>query len=167
MSPQVKAITGTNEVLQGGYATVEGYSYAIPPCTGSCDGSKQDLAAFAAALEKSPLSICVNAGAWNDYTGGVMSAKACGPSGAMYQDHCVMATGFNTTASTPYWIVRNSWSSTWGEDGYVYLEMAKNTCGLADDATIPHVKLDLTDAEKAEAEVNREAMYQRATKGPY
>ena len=152
----MKQIKGQNEVLQGGYATLEGFSYAVPPCTGSCDGSKQDLAGFAAALEKSPLSICVNAGAWNDYTGGVMSAQACGPSGAQYQDHCVMATGFNATAPTPYWIVRNSWSSTWGERGYIYLEMKKNTCGLADDATIPHVKLDLSAEEEAEASRNRE-----------
>jgi len=78
---------------------VTGYSYAVTPCTGTCDGSKQDLAGFAAALEKSPLSICVNAGSWNDYTGGVMSAQACGPSGAEYQDHCVMATGFNATGN--------------------------------------------------------------------
>ena len=77
-----------------------------------------------------------------------------------------MATGFNTTGPTPYWIVRNSWSSTWGEDGYVYLEMAENTCGLADDATIPQVKLDLSEEEEAEAATNREAMYQRATMGP-
>ena len=44
--------------------------------------------------------------------------------------------------------------------------MAKNTCGLADDATIPHVKLDLTDEQAVEAAANRELMYQRATKGP-
>ena len=66
-------------------------------------------------------------------------------------------------AQLGYWIVRNSWSSTWGEQGYIYLEMAKNTCGLADDATIPEVKLDMTDAELAEAAVRRELMYQRAT----
>ena len=35
------------------------------------------------------------------------------------QDHCVMATGYNTAGPTPYWIVRNSWSSTWGEEGYI------------------------------------------------
>ena len=85
-----------------------------------------------------------------------MTSAACGPMGAMYQDHCVMATGFNATAPTPYWIVRNSWSSTWGERGYIYLEMKKNTCGLADDATIPHVKLDLSAEEEAEASRNRE-----------
>ena len=28
--------------------------------------------------------------------------------------------------------MRNSWGTTWGEDGYVYLEMSENTCGVAD-----------------------------------
>merc|ERR1719486_1394127 len=101
----------------------------------------------------------------NDYTGGVLTSRACGSMAAASQDHCVMATGFNTTAPTPYWIVRNSWASTWGESGYIYLEMAKNTCGLADDATIPHVKLDLTEEQHAAAEVRREEMFQRATQG--
>lgn len=166
MTSKVSAIDGETQQLTGGFATVTGYKYAVPPCTsGGC--TTQDLDKFAAALEKSPLSICVNAGNWNDYTGGVMTSAACGPMGAMYQDHCVMATGFNSTAPTPYWIVRNSWSSTWGESGYVYLEMSKNTCGLADDATIPTVKLDLTPEEEAEAAANREAMYQRATRGPH
>merc|ERR1712118_569926 len=98
-------------------------------------------------------------------TGGVLTSAACGPMGAMYQDHCVMAVGFNSTAPTPYWIVRNSWASTWGEEGYIYLEMAKNTCGLADDATIPEVKLDLSAEKAAEAAVRREAMYHAATRG--
>jgi C1A family cysteine protease len=74
-----------------------------------------------------------------------------------------MAVGFNTTAPTPYWIVRNSWATTWGDQGYIYLEMAKNTCGLADGATIPTVKVDLSEAETAQVAVRREAMYQLAT----
>lgn len=153
---------GPMEQLSGGYAAVTGYSYAIPPCTqGAC--KNQDLKGFAAALEKHPLSICVNAGAWNDYTGGVLTAAGCGSMAADAQDHCVMATGFNTTAPTPYWIVRNSWASTFGEMGYIYLEMAENTCGLADDVTFPTVKLDMTDVEAAEAAARREDMYQRAT----
>jgi len=161
---KVEAINGPMEQLQGGYAQVTGYSYATPPCTqGAC--ANQDLKKFAEALEHTPLSICVNAGVWNDYTGGVMSSAACGPMGAMYQDHCVMAAGFNSTAPTPYWIVRNSWASTFGEEGYIYLEMAKNTCGLADDATIPTVKLDLSEEKAAQAAVRREEMYQQATRG--
>jgi len=159
---KVAAITGEYKQLQGGYAQVTGYKYATKPCTsGSC--ANQDLTALANALEESPVSVCVNAGAWSHYTGGVMSSAACGPMGADYQDHCVMAVGFNSTAPTPYWIVRNSWSSTWGEQGYIFLEMAENTCGLADDATIPTVKLDQTVEEVAEAATRREAMYQKAT----
>merc|ERR1711988_1003476 len=161
---KVNQITGELEQLQGGYAQVSGYSYAVKPCTsGAC--TNQNLKGLAAALEKTPLSVCVNAGTWNDYTGGVLTSAACGSMGAASQDHCVMAVGFNSTAPTPYWIVRNSWATTWGEQGYIYLEMAKNTCGLADDATIPNVKVDLSEEEAADAEIRREAMYQIATQG--
>jgi len=158
---KVAAIDGPLQELSGGFAQVSGYHYAVPPCTsGGC--TTQDLNKLAQALETTPVSVCVNAGPWNDYTGGIMTAATC-PADAALQDHCVMATGFNTTAPTPYWIVRNSWASSWGEQGYIYLEMSKNTCGLADDATIPTVKLDMSDDEKKQAAIGREAMYQRAT----
>merc|ERR1711904_674855 len=161
---KVSQITGMNEQLSGSYAQVSGYSYAVKPCTqGAC--AHQDLKGLAAALENTPLSVCVNAGGWNDYTGGVLTSAACGSMAADAQDHCVMAVGFNSTATTPYWIVRNSWATTWGEQGYIYLEMAKNTCGLADDATIPDVTVDLSEQEALEAERRREAMFQLATQG--
>lgn len=162
---KVKAINGEYEQLSGGYVAVTGYSYAVKPCTGSCTGESQDLKGFATALEKAPLSVCVNAGVWNDYTGGVLTASACGSPAADMQDHCVQAVGFNSTAPTPYWIVKNSWATTWGDQGFIYLEMAKNTCGLADDVTIPEVKIDLSEEEAREAAISREAMYQQATFG--
>merc|ERR1711907_664506 len=159
---KINAINGSEAELTGGYAVVTGYSYATPACTsGSC--TSQDLDKLAAALEETPVSICMNAGNWNDYTGGVMSSLQCGNMGADYQDHCMMATGFNTTAPKPYWIVRNSWASTWGEKGYIYLEYSKNTCGLADDATIPTVALGLTEEQEARAAASRERMYMQAT----
>merc|ERR1712136_355075 len=110
---------------------------------GAC--GKQDLQGLAAALEATPVSVCVNAENWNDYTGGVMSSAACGSSGASYQDHCVLATGFNSTAPTPYWIVKNSWSTTWGEGGYIYL--------------------DMSDDEALKAAAKREEMFLRAVGG--
>eukprot|EP00933_Yihiella_yeosuensis_P020881 TRINITY_DN16650_c0_g1_i3.p1 TRINITY_DN16650_c0_g1~~TRINITY_DN16650_c0_g1_i3.p1 ORF type:complete len:387 (+),score=73.86 TRINITY_DN16650_c0_g1_i3:93-1253(+) len=159
---KVEQINGPDQTLSGGYAQVSGYSYATKPCTeGPC--KNQDLAALAAALEKGPVSVCVNAGVWSDFTGGIMSSAACGDMGADAQDHCVMAVGFNAGAPTPYWIVRNSWASTWGNQGYIYLEMAVNTCGIADDATIPTVKVDLSEQEIAEASARKDQMYQRAT----
>jgi len=145
----------------GGFAQVAGYHYATPPCIqGECDS--QNLTALAAALEKTPLSICVNAEKWSDYAGGVMTAAACGSMSAEAIDHCVMLVGFNAKVETPYWIVRNSWGSEWGDGGYIYLEMANNTCGLANGATIPELMLNQTEQEKAKAEVLREAMYQFA-----
>merc|ERR1712080_573397 len=160
---KVAQINGQYEQLSGGFAAVTGYSYATKPCTqGACE--HQDLNALAAALEKTPVSVCVNAGVWNDYTGGVMTSNACGSMAAADQDHCVQAVGFNSTAPTPYWIVRNSWATTWGDQGYIYLEMAKNTCGLADDATIPDVKVDLSQ-DALDIEIQKEAMYQMATQG--
>jgi len=76
-----------------------------------------------------PLSICVDAETWSSYTGGIMSV--CGNS----VDHCVQAVGINTEASTPYWKVRNSWGTSWGESGFIQLEYGKNLCDLASDAT--------------------------------
>merc|ERR1712039_605204 len=94
-------------LYQGGFAPVRGYSYATPPCfEGACDN--QDLGKLAAALEESPVSVCVNAGNWIEYKGGVMTSAACGSMNASSQDHCVMAVGFNRSAPIPYWIVRNS-----------------------------------------------------------
>ena len=47
--------------------------------------------------------------------------------------------------------------------GYIYLEMAKNTCGVADDATIPEVKVDLSEEEARDAAARRAAMFRRAS----
>merc|ERR1711862_318217 len=159
---QIDSMAGADAELSGGFAQVSVYTYATPACTsGSC--ANQDLKKLAAALEETPVSVCVNAGAWNDYTVGVMTSAQCGDMGADSQDHCVMATGFNPTAPKPYWIVRNSWASTWGEMGYIYLEYDKNTCGLADDATIPKVTLNLTPEQEAKAAASRASMFNQAT----
>merc|ERR1712136_666073 len=111
-----QAVESQLVLTSGGYR-VDLSAQQITSCTPCTSGGcrKQDLWALAAAMEATPVSVCVNAENWNDYTGGVMSSAACGSSGASYQDHCVLATGFNSTAPTPYWIVKNSWSNTWGE----------------------------------------------------
>ena len=121
----------TETTFAGSYAQVANFSFATKPCFRECD--HQDLHELEANLRKrGPASICVNAGEWDNYVGGVMSASACGNYSFAFLDHCVHLVGFNAEHETPYWIVRNSWDTTWGEDGYVYLEMSENTCGVAD-----------------------------------
>jgi len=86
------------------------------------------------ALVQGPISVCVAAEQWQTYTGGVLSVCP----GQV--DHCVQAVGFNTTAPTPYWIVRNSWGTSWGEQGYIWLSMATNNgdiCHIQEYMTYP------------------------------
>jgi len=78
-----------------------------------------------------PLSICVDAQPWQFYSSGVMTRSQCGTS----LDHCVQIEGYDTSSSTPYWNVRNSWGPRWGEKGYIRLQYGMNTCGLAQEAT--------------------------------
>ncbi|XP_029378826.1 pro-cathepsin H isoform X1 [Echeneis naucrates] len=54
-------------------------------------------------------------------------------------NHAVLAVGYGETNGTPYWIVKNSWSTTWGINGYFLIERGKNMCGLAACSSFPVV----------------------------
>jgi len=112
--------------------TVTDYKYAVPACeSGKCKNQDED--GLKAALNKNgPLSVCINAEDWNSYTSGVASFSCSGAYNKL--DHCVQLVGYDATASTPYWKVRNSWGSSWGENGFIRLPMGVNACGIADEA---------------------------------
>merc|ERR1711879_190235 len=117
-------------------AKVSGFAYATPPCKrGSCKHQSEEKLA-AALASKGPISVCVNAGGngWQHYKKGIYSKKCSGAEKKL--DHCVQLVGFDKTGDTPYWIVRNSWNTDWGEKGFMRLKMGKNLCGIADEATI-------------------------------
>mmetsp|Transcript_8728 Transcript_8728/g.12110 ORF Transcript_8728/g.12110 Transcript_8728/m.12110 type:complete len:437 (-) Transcript_8728:1755-3065(-) len=120
----------------GHYAVVDDYAFATQPCNELNSCNHQDLESLALALNEMPVSVCLNAANWDDYIGGVMSADACGGNGLQDMDHCVSAVGYNSSETGGYWIVRNSWSTDWGDDGYIYLEFNSNTCGIANEATV-------------------------------
>jgi len=82
-----------------------------------------------AALNNGPPSVCVAADAFQTYRSGIL--KSCPGS----IDHCVQAVGYDTTDN--YWIVRNSWGTNWGEQGYIRIEMGRNLCQINQDATFP------------------------------
>jgi C1A family cysteine protease len=112
------------------------FKYAIDPCkSGPCpEQDEVKMRAQLAAL--GPFSVCVNAQTWNDYQGGVMQGADCsGDAGGI--DHCVQVVGYDLTQN--YWMVRNSWNTNWGDNGYIYLEMGTNTCAIADVVTFATV----------------------------
>ena len=116
-------VTGTCEADSSKFvAKTTGYT-----TVSSSSSGEASMATYVS--ETGPLSVCVDAETWSSYTGGIMSV--CGNS----VDHCVQAVGINTEASTPYWTVRNSWGTSWGESGFIQLEYGKNLCDIASDAT--------------------------------
>lgn len=82
-------------------------------------------------VHESPMSICVDAEPWQFYMGGVVDSSTCGTE----LDHCVHLVGYKG-GDDNYWIVKNSWNTNWGEDGYIYVRQGENACGVAMEATI-------------------------------
>jgi hypothetical protein len=131
-------------VQQGGLDTDACYPYTAQD--GSCNSANcqpspylkissvnpvsQDENAIYSALQSAPLSICCDAEPWQNYNGGIMTADQCGNS----IDHAIQLTGYSPSQGG-YWIVRNSWGASWGENGFIYLQFGQNTCGITSEVT--------------------------------
>merc|ERR1712226_725246 len=83
------------------------------------------------------ISVAVNAGTsgWQLYKEGVFDPWFCN---GQKLDHGVAVVGFGTDGKD-YWILRNSWGTVWGEEGYMRIRRGKNTCGIANSASYPVV----------------------------
>lgn len=79
------------------------------------------------AVSKAPVSVCVDASNWSFYKSGVFNN--CGETTYEQLNHAVVAVGYDSEGN---WLIRNSWSTKWGESGYMRLA-AGNTCGVLID----------------------------------
>lgn len=71
-----------------------------------------------------PVAVGVDSANMYHYTGGLFKASMC----TTDIDHAVTIVGYTDDA----WIIKNSWGSFWGDEGYLYLERGKNACGMAE-----------------------------------
>lgn len=86
-----------------------------------------------------PISVAINAmDGFQDYQSGIFSVKDCSPE---FLDHGVLIVGYGVTSSgRKYYIIKNSWGTSWGMDGYAYWDRdIPNMCGIAEAASYPVV----------------------------
>ncbi|EAR99860.1 papain family cysteine protease (macronuclear) [Tetrahymena thermophila SB210] len=75
------------------------------------------------ALNSSPVSVLVDASTWSHYKSGVYNG--CDQT-KIWLNHAVLAVGYDSVGN---WIVKNSWGTSWGEEGYIRIS-PNNTCGI-------------------------------------
>eukprot|EP00727_Mastigamoeba_balamuthi_P002199 m51a1_g11977 putative cysteine peptidase precursor (312) ;mRNA; r:847103-848038 len=75
-----------------------------------------------------PLSIAIEAdqAVFQNYQSGILDSTKCGTT----LDHGVALVGYGTENGKAFWTVRNSWGSSWGENGYIRMARGKNMCGI-------------------------------------
>ena len=142
--------------LESAYPYTSGQTTVAGTCQSTCtpavtisgcaDTSPNNQIVLKEAVSMGPVSIAIQADSkiFQSYTSGIITGTSCGQT----LDHGVVITGYGT--GTPqennvmYWKVRNSWSASWGESGYVRIERSEKTndagtCGIAMQPSFPIV----------------------------
>ncbi|CAO1422879.1 unnamed protein product [Diamesa tonsa] len=84
-----------------------------------------------------PISVGLNASpkSFNFYKSGVYNDRSCTKS---VLNHGVVLVGYGTDrVAGDYWIIKNSWSTSWGENGYMRIARNREMCGINQYATYP------------------------------
>ncbi|EDV28494.1 uncharacterized protein TRIADDRAFT_19901 [Trichoplax adhaerens] len=115
---------------------LDGYSIVLP---------SGNVSAVRLAVSKiGPISIAFNVHSlsFHFYSSGIFEDPTC------YNDihhinHALNLVGYGKLGNEHYWIIRNSWSEHWGENGYMRMKSTNaNECAVATFATFPVLKKD-------------------------
>jgi len=102
------------------------------------DVTRGSESALQTSVDTQPTSVAIDAGhnSFQLYKSGVYYEPACS---ATQLDHGVLAVGYGTDNSgTAYWLVKNSWGTGWGMQGFIQMSKGRNNnCGIATMASYP------------------------------
>jgi len=144
-------------VIENGQCTLASYPYtsgvtktggncqkcsAVAHMTSCSDVKPNDQISLKGAVAQQPVSIAIEADTryFQSYSSGVLTSSSCGTS----LDHGVLIVGYGSENGIDYWLVKNSWGTTWGDKGYVKIARSDSTndqgiCGIAMDPSFPSV----------------------------
>ncbi|KAJ8726654.1 hypothetical protein PYW07_001352 [Mythimna separata] len=76
-----------------------------------------------------PISVGVKASNFASYLGGVMMDQECSTGSV---NHAVLLVGYGTDNGVPYWLIKNSWDVSFGEQGYIRIQRGEgaSSCGM-------------------------------------
>jgi len=95
-------------------------------------------ALYHAVATVGPVSVAIDAESdLMMYKSGIYTSSTCSKD---QLDHAVLVVGYGiTNTGQKYYIIKNSWGTSWGQDGYVYWDATDgNMCGIAQDATFAY-----------------------------
>jgi KDEL-tailed cysteine endopeptidase len=137
-------------LIQNGQCALSSYPYTSGNGqSGSCKSCNQvahfsscsdvkpnDQISLKGAVAQQPVAVAIEADTryFQSYSGGVLDSPSCGTS----LDHGVLIVGYGEENGQKYWLLKNSWSTSWGEQGYFRILRTDSTndpgiCGVAMD----------------------------------
>jgi len=144
-------------VMTNGQCTDSSYPYTsgVTKTSGTCqkcsavahisscyDVKPNDQVSLKGAITKQPVSIALSADtkSFQFYKSGVLTATDC----YTQLNHGVLAAGYGEENGLKYWLVKNSWGTSWGDQGYIKILRSDSTndpgiCGIAMQPSFPQV----------------------------